>query len=400
MLDHADWHRDPLAALLGRAAAARFLEEVYERDWLVVRAAEAGAASDRFRSLVSIAEIDRIVTGTDLKEGDLLLADASRDDGVADSAYIDDQGYIDRGAVAQHYRLGATVIINQGQRLVPALGRLCQGLEWALSAHLQTNLYLTPSDAQGFPTHFDNHDVFVMQVEGEKLWRLYNVPLDTPYRGERYHSGRHIKGECVAEFTLRAGDVAYVPRGLMHDAATSGTEASLHITAGVISRTWADLVLEAVSEVALREPAFRRSLPAGYARPDFDRTEARATLAELGGILAREMRLDPAMDILSDSFLRTRAAFNDGTILGARADVAEAEFARVPHVLVRLEREDAGEHRWRLLAPGGVLWFVADSGAALTRALDGRPFRIADLDYAHGEALARRLLAYGIVHKV
>ena len=112
------------------------------------------------------------------------------------------------------------------------------------------------------------------------------------------------------------------------------------------------------------------------------------------------MRLDPAMDILSDSFLRTRAAFNDGTILGARADVAEAEFARVPHVLVRLEREDAGEHRWRLLAPGGVLWFIADSGAALTRALDGRPFRIADLDYAHGEALARRLLAYGIVHKV
>ena len=86
MLDHADWHRDPLAALLGRAAAARFLEEVYERDWLVVRAAEAGAASDRFRSLVSIAEIDRIVTGTDLKEGDLKLIDGRELQQVAAAA--------------------------------------------------------------------------------------------------------------------------------------------------------------------------------------------------------------------------------------------------------------------------------------------------------------------------
>jgi ribosomal protein L16 Arg81 hydroxylase len=39
---------------------------------------------------------------------------------------------------------------------------------------VQTNIYLTPASNQGFRTHYDNHDVMVVQVEGEKLWRFYN----------------------------------------------------------------------------------------------------------------------------------------------------------------------------------------------------------------------------------
>ncbi len=58
----------------------------------------------------------------------------------------------------------------------------------------------------------------------------------------------------MEEFVLKAGECAYVPRGLMHDASTHGDEPSLHITLGLIVKTWADLMLEAVSEVALRHP--------------------------------------------------------------------------------------------------------------------------------------------------
>ena len=32
---------------------------------------------------------------------------------------------------------------------------------------------LTPEGAQGFDPHFDTHEVFVLQVEGHKHWRLY-----------------------------------------------------------------------------------------------------------------------------------------------------------------------------------------------------------------------------------
>jgi ribosomal protein L16 Arg81 hydroxylase len=33
----------------------------------------------------------------------------------------------------------------------------------------QTNIYLSPPNAQGFGTHFDSHDVFVLQVAGSKI---------------------------------------------------------------------------------------------------------------------------------------------------------------------------------------------------------------------------------------
>ena len=132
-------------------------------------------------------------------------------------------------------------------------------------------------------------------MAGEKAWRLYEKPVDTPFRGEAFQSGLHQSGAVQQEFILKAGDCAYVPRGMMHDAMTSAAmRPSLHVTVGLITRTWADLMLEAVSEAALRTPELRRSLPPGYAHRDFDRTQARAHLHMLGQIIAREIQLDPA----------------------------------------------------------------------------------------------------------
>lgn len=388
------WFEDPLGFLLGDDRARAFLTSIYEREALVVEAKDRS----RFDGLISIDAVDAIVTGTDLKRGDLLLADASRDNGVPEDRYIDDQGYVDRGAVAMQYRAGATIILNQAQRLVPALGQLCQGLEYVFSAHIQTNLYLTPPHAKGFPTHFDNHDVFVIQTEGEKLWRLYEMPVDIPYRGERYQSSIHDKGELKQEFVLRRGDCAYVPRGLMHDAETSGDDASLHITVGLISRTWADLILEAVSEVAVRRPEFRRSLPPGFALSEFDRAPARDMLVELGRILAEELRLDPAMDLLADTFIKTRAAQNRGTVVDGYRSITPADrFVRAPLVPVR--RAVDGD-RIAMMVPGDELFFTMDCADALDRALGGSPFTLADLAFEHAEALVRRLLSYGLVQRV
>jgi hypothetical protein len=394
------WRDDPLSFLIGTDAARTFLSDSYEKQAVIASAPACGLAAERFAAVLSIAEVDRIVTGTDLRTGDLLLADASLADGIESSAYIDDQGYVDRGAVAMRYRQGATVILNQAQRLIPALGRLCQGIEHVFSCHVQTNLYLTPPGSQGFPTHFDNHDVFVIQSEGEKLWRLYDMPVDIPYRGEHFSRHVHATGALRDEFVLKAGDVAYVPRGMMHDAATSGDAPSLHITVGLITRTWADLLLEAVSEVALRQPLFRRSLPAGYARAGFDRTEARATLAELGRLLSSDLRLDPAMDLLADTFVRGRAAINSGAISHAAQPIGPTDrFCLEPLAPWRRSDEAGDGGRACLTVPGSDLWFTAESKAALTRALDATPFLLSDLAFDHAEALVRRLLAYGLVRR-
>ena len=54
----------------------------------------------------------------------------------------------------------------------PKLAALCRAMEKAFSSHFQANVYLSPPNAQGFGTHFDSHDVFVLQVAGSKIWTL------------------------------------------------------------------------------------------------------------------------------------------------------------------------------------------------------------------------------------
>ena len=90
-----------------------------------------------------------------------------------------------------------------------------------------------------------------MQISGSKAWRVYGTAVETPFRGERFELGRHEAGEVTQEFTLNAGDCLYLPRGIMHDAENVGDEPSLHITVGLITKTWADLLLESISELAL-----------------------------------------------------------------------------------------------------------------------------------------------------
>ncbi len=386
------WLDDPLGCLLGAERVRDFWGRVYEREALVV----AHSQPERFAGLMSIAQVDRIVTNTDLREGQLDLADASRR--LTRSNYLDSAGYVDRGAVADYYRGGATIILQQAHQIEPSLGRFCRGLEHVFTAHVQTNLYLTPPNAQGFKTHYDNHDVFVLQMEGEKSWRLYEKPVDTPFRGEKFHSGAHEAGKLTHEFLLKAGDCVYVPRGLMHDAQTSGALPSLHITVGLMTRTWADLMLEAVSEAALRTPELRRSLPPGFAHMNFDRADARAHLKQLVEIMTRAIELDPALDLMADTFIRSRAADNRGAVLeGVRPVQADESFRLQTHTPYRIAED--GEHIV-LIAPGGELKFPGARRAALTRALNGEAFTPAELGGDNPCDFVAKILAYGAVVRV
>ncbi len=376
-----------LGWLLGPAAAA-FLDQAYEREPAVVHHGDP----DRFRSLLSVAAVDRKVAEQDLREGMLTMADADRS--VDSSDFVADSGAIDRVAVARLYRRGATIILNQVHQSDIALADFCRSVEQVFSCHVQTNIYLTPPGSQGFQTHYDNHDVFVLQIEGEKTWRLYDRPVEAPYRGERFESGRHAVGEPRRTFVLKAGDCAYVPRGLMHDASASGDAASLHITCGLLVRTWADLVLESVSEVCVTDPGFRRGLPPGFANRDFDRTTARNRFRALIAELSSRARMDGALDLLTEQFIRSREPAVLGAIESASRPLAGRYRARpVPW---RLIDEDGG---LRLIIPGGDMTFSRAPRPVIERALSGQPFAPEDLVHDQVEDLIRRLTTTGLIER-
>jgi ribosomal protein L16 Arg81 hydroxylase len=61
------------------------------------------------------------------------------------------------------------------------------------------------------------------------------------------------------ELTLSAGDLLYLPRGLIHEARAS-TETSLHLTVGVHAYTWGDLLRDALDNAIRQNETLRRSV--------------------------------------------------------------------------------------------------------------------------------------------
>jgi len=385
------WEEDALGFLIAPVDRAAFLEGQYERKALI----NVRGESERYADLLTLENLDHFIASADLREGMVDLT--SQRSPISRDSYIDDNGRISRVAVAEHYMRGATIILPHLHDSMFNLEEFCRSLEEVFSCHVQTNIYLTPPGNQGFPPHYDNHDVFVMQIAGAKAWRLYGTPVETPYRGEQFDSGSHVAGDPTETFTLSAGDCVYLPRGLMHDAENVGDEPSLHITVGLITKTWADLLLEAVSELALSEPDFRRSLPPGFAGRDFDREVARQHFDKLVGLIGEKASMDSAFDLLADNFLRGRQPNVAGVIASPLNAPEQGRFRRRRFVPWNVADD---EGNLVLIGPGGDVNFKPDDGDALDIALSGAPFAASDLKCEAPAELIRTLWGAGYLERV
>jgi ribosomal protein L16 Arg81 hydroxylase len=225
---------------------------------------------DYFDELLTLDDVDRVLTIHQSTRDEISVINAANKVEFAD--YIDCD---DRIKVDQLFRLheaGGTIILNHLHRRHPPLASLCAALELEFSAPVQTNVYLTPARAQGFDPHFDTHDVLVLQLAGSKRWQLYGTPVGLALKRHGDHARQDNPGPVSEEFDLRAGDTLYLPRGLVHEA-ISTDEPSLHVTAGILSWTWFDFLLEAVERLASSDRQVRAALPPAFARPDCDRSD-------------------------------------------------------------------------------------------------------------------------------
>ncbi|HEX2686082.1 MAG TPA: cupin domain-containing protein [Kofleriaceae bacterium] len=166
------------------------------------------------------------------------------------------------------YARGSTLVFNSLHRRWTPVGKLCRAVSEHFRCPVIGNAYLTPKDAQGFPPHVDTHDVFVLQLHGEKTWRLRGVgskrPLGPPHRMPAIDVKALPRG---SEVTMRPGDALYIPRGLVHEAHTAHTS-SLHLTIAVLAFTVEDLLIEAVRSLAERREDLRQHLSPASSTPD------------------------------------------------------------------------------------------------------------------------------------
>ncbi len=253
--------------------ADRFAQEVWSRSYRHF----SNADSDCYADVLSLARVDSLICTGGLRTPNLRLVRSGESVAKADYTCSQTTGglrvsdAIDARGVAREFASGATVVLQALHRFVPSVQAFCYELEEFFGHPLQANAYLTPEDARGLGVHHDTHDVLVLQLFGTKDWRLYPQAVVDAVDGYPASKRHPELNDPDVSLTLSPGDCLYLPRGLPHDAESSAG-ASLHLTLGIRSPTWLD-VLERALEKAHEIPDLRASLPLNYAsssaaRPD------------------------------------------------------------------------------------------------------------------------------------
>lgn len=379
---------------------AEFFQTSFEKKHLVIRRGQA----DYYSRLLSSADIDWAVSTLGLSVPEVNVVQANREITPADFAY--DSGFVDPVAVNQQFSQGATVIMSNLQERLPKLANFCRELEKVFSARVQTNIYMTPANSQGFKAHYDGHDVLVLQVEGTKEWRIYDTPVPLPLEEQGFNPHDVPIGDLTDSFVLEPGDMVYVPRGLTHDA-VSTDQTSLHITTGLMMRSWADVMVEALRKLALSDPDFREGLPPGFANEGFDGTAAAE--AKFSSLLAKlsAVQLEPVLNDFREDFIATRLPRAHGQLAQtARLDELSLDsvMGARPTLIYRLADVPAKGDQpdsVALSCQGTVITLPAHARNALEFAISTPRFTMSDmpgdLDDAGKTVLLRRLVREGLV---
>lgn len=389
--------RFSLEWLLAPITKQEFFDRYFEKQTLVVR----HKGKDYFRDLFSLDEVDRVLTTLDRKYPDIILKNAAKE--ITGDDYTVDGETLDIAKVYQLFHEGSTITLAFLDTVAPTLTAFCRNLESEFSCPFQTNIYMTPPGAQGAKSHYDTHDVFVLQVAGTKKWNIYGTPVELPLPGQDYDSAIHARGELTQEFTLEEGDVAYVPRGVTHDAHSTDT-VSLHITTGMLRYTWTDLLLEALAGVALKDPAFRKALPPGFARQEFDKAKAREMMRSLFQRTSETADFEAALEHFAEEFASSCAPMLRGQ-MAQMAGLAQLtpESVAGSRQGSQVRVHDEGE-ALKVECYGRQITFPAPAREAVRYALGHSRFVVKDLpgelDDASKVTVVRRLIREGLVMAV
>lgn len=354
-----------LETLLAPVRKEEFLREYWEKKPLVVH---RGAPS-YYGDLFTLEDFDESTRGGRgyVKTAEATAKKQSKHYGTAPGALEN---------ILTDMRDGHTLILDGMHAYDPKLGHMCRMLAQETGAIFQTNLYLTPPSGKGFMPHWDNHDVFVLQVMGSKHWKIEKARRTLPEKESQIEDeGRELRGELLA-FTLNQGDVVYIPRGYVH-AAECGSESSLHITLGVYPPTWDDLLLAAVRSAIIQDDTLRLALPLGYMRAhDAPITEKIANVLKK---VADNSFLGAVLDQFRDEMVKKASLDISGQI----ASFHQGRKLQLDDVMGRREgllyTTRKGESSVTLHVGTRAITFPDFFGPALELALSKRSFAIREL---------------------
>ncbi len=398
-------------AMLNRCIATdpgTFATEYWGRKPLLSR---SGALPRDFDDLLSAEMVDELIAERGVRAPFIRLA--KEGDVLAGDCYLGPAGFgaempdqVDSAKVVSQFVSGATIVLQGLHRLWPPLIDFVRQVVDDLGHPVQANAYVTPPASRGFDAHYDVHDVFVLQVAGQKRW-IVHEPVHThplpfqPWTQHRTAIGDRVTADPVVDTVLSPGDALYLPRGWVHSAQALETT-SIHLTIGVSALTAFDVARAVVDQLATID-AFRKSLPIGTDPTDQDEMIAMVTkvMAEVVDTLRDEASTlsgGAAAQLVHRHADRTRPVSVRPLASLRACEAAGTATVRWRHGLVATVDQSDGRVVLRL--PDKVMTFpasCADAVQELHCGLVADAGMLPGLDRTDATVLIRRLLREAVV---
>jgi ribosomal protein L16 Arg81 hydroxylase len=238
-------------------------------------------------------------------EVDSLVTDLSRP--RASSALMIQAGFKDRSGQHRQIRItgdqvepllkgGLTIQVNHLETEQPALKQTIEQLKSALAIPGEGDAALFLSEVgAGYGLHFDNLEMWVVQLEGSKRWRYSQRPAQafpgSPVVWDNLSAEGRLSPRLrppdacdMAEAVLRPGDILYLPGGCWHTAQAEAL--SIHLSVSFSYHSFSRLLVEGLLRPLFAAHPDWRALPP---LPSAAEAEAsaylRARLQELRALL-------------------------------------------------------------------------------------------------------------------
>lgn len=194
------WGKNLQKTLLGGIDPRKFLEEYWQKKPLLIRAAMPG-----FTGLLSAEELAGLACEEDVQSR--LVTHRQRKWRV-------EQGPFEETRFLKLPEKDWTLLVQGVNHHLPEASALLQQFSFIPHARLDDLMVSYAPDGGGVGPHFDSYDVFLLQGQGKRLWRVSEQQDLTLVDGsalrilENFQTGQ--------EWLLESGDMLYLPPHIAH----------------------------------------------------------------------------------------------------------------------------------------------------------------------------------------
>ncbi|PSL46304.1 Cupin superfamily protein [Chitinophaga niastensis] len=298
--------------LIGPTSADEFWSEYWDKKLLLRKRNDPAY----FNNFITVADFDKLLSFIHVPHTNFDMAKAaapiSKDKFCTGSR-------VDMNKVLKLHKDGATIILRAIHLWSEPLEKLRLSFESIFKFPAQINVYLTPPENQSTPPHWDTHDLFILQLEGSKNWKIFDAAYEAPLKDQDFVPGIHPVGPLQGEYMLEAGDVMYIPRGTIHE--PQSTTYSIHAAIGIKVLRWADVFNKYIDLYSKTHVDLRKTLPIHAMKHPGDMTDLISAFKDMFIKTDENLMQESVAEIIDELMVSKKTNAAGGLLAVAKPDI-------------------------------------------------------------------------------